>query len=530
MTAGIPYQNPLLGDTMLRSLVATAISAVAILATGCASLPPPEGRTATNAIAGTEGTRLGRAIAPELAAHPDKSGIHPLSLPRDAFAARVALAAAAERSIDVQYYIWHGDQVGYLMFAVLWQAAERGVRVRMLIDDLNTAGLDQTLAALDAHPNIEVRLYNPLTQRSARFLNFLGDFARVNRRMHNKSFTVDNQVSVVGGRNIGNEYFGAGDGMLFADLDVIAIGPVVAAVSGEFDLYWNSPSAYPAADFVGTADADGKAALVEKFAATRADPASADYIESVRTTPIARELVERKLQFEWATAQVVFDSPAKTLDDSERTDILLFPELVRKIGRPEKSFDLITPYFVPGEDGTAALAALAGRGVSVRILTNSLEASDVSAVHAGYAKRRKALLLAGIKLYELKSTAGLSPLEGEGKVGSSASSGLHAKTFAVDRNRVFVGSFNFDQRSALLNTEMGLVIHSATLGGRMAATFDTKVPMDAYEVRFRPGSEELQWIEWTPAGERLHDTEPGAGWWEQFKVKVLSVLPIEWLL
>ena len=505
-------------------------AAAVLLVTGCASLPPLEGRTVTTALSAVPDTRLGRALASELAAHPGRTGVHPLPRPRDAFAARVVLAAAADRSIDVQYYIWHGDQVGYLMFEALWEAAERGVRVRMLLDDMNTAGLDPTLAALDAHPNIEVRLYNPLAVRGARWLNFVGDFARLNRRMHNKSFTVDNQASIVGGRNIGNEYFGAGDGLVFADLDVIAVGAAVPAVSDEFDLYWNSPSAYPAAKLVGAGDAGAADGLKAQFAATRADPGSLAYMEAAKTTPIVRDMLDRGLAWEWVKAHVVNDDPAKTLDTEARKDFLLFPELVRLVGQPESTLDLITPYFVPGKEGTEALADLARRGVAMRILTNSLGASDVSAVHAGYAKRREALLRAGIRLYELKPDAGLDSQEGRATLGSSAASGLHAKTFAVDRRRLFVGSFNFDQRSANLNTEMGLVIESAALAQRMADLFDKQVPLDAYEVRLRPGSDDLQWIERTHSGERVHDEEPGTGWWSRFKVNVLSVLPIEWLL
>src|SRR5262249_27776668 len=209
---------------------ALSAAALALSITGCASLPSLEGRIETSSIADTEGTRLGRAVAPGAAANPGKAGGYPPHAPADALAARVLLAPAAEKSLDVQYYIWHGDQTGYLLFEALWHAAGRGVRVRILLDDVNTAGLDETLAALDAHPNIEVRLYNPLVHRGFRMLNFLTDFTRVNRRMHNKSFTADNQATIVGGRNIGNEYFGAGSEAAFVDLDVIAVGPVVQEV------------------------------------------------------------------------------------------------------------------------------------------------------------------------------------------------------------------------------------------------------------------------------------------------------------
>ncbi len=514
---------------MSRILSFVAV-ALASLITGCASLPSLEGRTVTSALADTAGTMLGRAVAPEVTANPGKTGIHALPEPHDAFAARVLLAGTAEKSLDVQYYIWHGDQVGYLLFEALWQAAERGVRVRLLLDDHNTGGLDPTIAALDAHPNLELRLYNPVVQRDARALNFLTDFTRVNRRMHNKSFTADNQVSVVGGRNIGNEYFGAGSGVGFADLDVVAVGAAVREVSKEFDLYWNSPSAYPAASFVGAPGPDVVANLKARFAAAHADPESVAYVEAVRTTSLVRDLLERQLGLEWTAARLVFDDPAKTLDTTARTDVLLFPELVRTIGRPEKTLDLVSPYFVPGAEGTAALEALAGRGVKVRILTNSLAASDESAVHAGYAKRRQDLLLAGVQLYELKPTAAKEWREINARFGASSSSALHAKTFAVDRGRIFVGSFNFDQRSALLNTEMGLVIESPVLAQRLAAFFDADVPRIAYEVRLAPDGRNLEWIERTASGEMRYDVDPGTSWFLRMGVDMLSILPIEWLL
>jgi len=511
-------------------ILAWAVVAIALLVTGCASLPPLAGRIETLALTDTAGTRLGRAVAPAVAANPGRTGVHPLPDPHDAFAARVLLAGAAEKSLDVQYFIWHGDQVGYLLFEALWQAAGRGVRVRLLLDDLNTGGLDPIIAALDAHPNIEVRLYNPVVIRDNRALNFLTDFTRVNRRMHNKSFTADNQASVVGGRNIGNEYFGAGHGVGFVDLDVLAVGPAMHEVSKEFDVYWNSASAYPAAGFVGTPAPDAAADLEARFAANRADPESVAYLDAVRATPLVRELLDRQLDFEWVTAQVVYDDPAKTLDTSERHDVLLFPELVRKMGRAERTLDLVSPYFVPGDGGTEHLVAAAKEGVSVRILTNSYAASDEKSVHSGYAKRRLDLLQAGVRLYELKPNAAKESRESRTRFGSGSSSGLHAKTFAVDRSRIFVGSFNFDQRSALLNTEMGLVIGSPALATGLARFFDVEVPMLAYEVRLAPDGSNLVWIERTSSGETRQDTEPGTTWATRMGVEMLTILPIEWLL
>ena len=261
----------------MNRILSALLVAVAVVVTGCATLPPPKDRVETTALTDTADTRLGRAVALRVAANPSKTGIHAMPDPRDAFAARVLLAREAEKSLDAQYFIWNGDEVGYLLFQALWQAAERGVRVRLLLDDLNTKGLDSTLAALDAHPNIEVRLYNPVVIRDNRVFNFLTDFTRVNRRMHNKSFTADNQATIVGGRNIADEYFGAGDGITFADLDVLAVGPAVSEVSREFDVYWNSASAYPASGFVGAPAPDAAANLEARFAANRADPGSIAY-------------------------------------------------------------------------------------------------------------------------------------------------------------------------------------------------------------------------------------------------------------
>ncbi len=491
----------------------------------------PADRVASTAIADGHDTRLGRAVAPLLAAAPaGTSGFHALAEPRNAFAARIALATNAERSLDAQYYIWHDDRAGMLLFEALWRAAERGVRVRLLLDDVNTKGLDPVLAALDAHPTLEVRLYNPFIQRSARGLGFLSDFGRLNRRMHNKSFTADNSVTIVGGRNIGDEYFAAGDGDDFADLDVVAIGPVAHETSSQFDLYWNSASAYPAAAFVGAPGSEGTRDLEARFAATQSDPHSVEYLDAVRGSSLVEELRAHRLEIEWASARIVHDDPAKTLDTSDRTDVLLFPELFQALGRPERSLDIVSPYFVPGDAGTAALTELARRGVRVRILTNSLAASDVSVVHAGYTKRRRDLLRAGISLYELKPGVA-APRDSERSGGSSGASGLHAKTYAVDGKKIFVGSFNFDPRSARLNTELGVVIESALFAGRLAGRFDTVIPLRAYEVRLAGDGDGVQWIERSAAGEeKRHDHEPETSALRRLGVQILSILPIESLL
>jgi len=467
-------------------------------------------------------------MQPSVLAHPGKSGIYALPRGRDAFAARGLLAAAAERSLDVQYYIWHGDSVGYLLFESLWQAAERGVRVRLLLDDNNTAGLDASISALDAHDNIEVRLFNPLVYRTVRLTNYVVDFSRVNHRMHNKSFTVDNQATVVGGRNIGDEYFDMGDGVTFADLDVIAVGPITREVSDAFDLYWNSASAWPAQTLLGTAKPEAIEQLKATFAATRADPRVAEYLDALRETQLVTQLREGRLPLDWADVHLVYDDPAKVLDTNIRSDQMLLPRLLDTAGHVGMEFDLISPYFVPMAQGTASLQRLVGQGVKVRVLTNALESTDVAAVHAGYAKRRKDLLRAGIRLYELKRGDAPNPAEST-KTGGSSGASLHAKTFQIDGDRLFVGSFNFDPRSAKLNTEIGLVVDSPVLAQRLKAFLDTALPLHAYEVRLTPGGD-LQWVEGTSDGPRIHDTEPGTSAFRRAEISFLSILPIEWLL
>jgi putative cardiolipin synthase len=486
-----------------------------VLLAGCASLPAGVERMPSGAFADTDGTRLGRAVAPAAAANAGKSGIHPIANSRDAFAARVLLARAAERSLDVQYYIWRDDTTGTLLFQELWEAAERGVRVRLLLDDNSTRGLDEHLSALDAHPRIEVRLFNPYASRGGRLGELLTDFARLNRRMHNKSFTADNQATIVGGRNIGDEYFGAESPVAFSDLDVLAVGAVVKAVSSSFDAYWASESAYPASSLIRAAPA------FEARGTLQQQPEAAKYLEAVRATPLVRELLAGSLPLEWASARIVSDDPSKVLHPPERADLHMLPRLVAALGDPAREIDLISPYFVPAKEGSAALRALAERGVTVRILTNSLAATDVAAVHAGYAKYREELLHSGVRLYELKPTVEQSA---RGVPGGSSDASLHAKTFAVDRSRIFVGSFNLDPRSARLNTEMGVVVESAALARQLSAALDAGLPPNAYEVRLAEGR--LEWLD----GDRRYTSDPGTGFLQRAWIGLLSILPIEWLL
>ena len=518
-------------STAVRTALCRIASAtvLVLLASACAMLPRDVERPVSHALADTAGTRLGRAVSADVATHAGTSGIFALPDPRDAFATRALLTLAAERSLDLQYYIWHDDTTGRLLFYYVWGAAERGVRVRILLDDANTKGLDETIAALDAHPNIEVRLFNPLPNRNLRAADYIFDLGRVNHRMHNKSFSADNQVAVVGGRNVGDEYFGAGDDIGFVDLDVMGVGPVVRDVSREFDLFWNSRYAYPAASVLPAIGADAVARKVAQWTAAREAPDAVRYRDALRNTPIIAKLQAGTLEFEWTTAQVVHDDPQKVdnVDDSD----LLVARVDALMREPMREFDLVSPYFIPGPQGTQRLASMTARGVDVRILTNSWAATDVAPVHAVYSKYRHDLLEAGVHLYELRREGTEDRDDASSRPsGASAATGLHAKTFAVDRRQVFVGSFNFDQRSKRINTEMGIVIDSPALATRLAQMFDERVPQRAYELRLTADREGIEWIERGASGETRYAVEPDSSAPRRLWYRFLSVLPIEWLL
>lgn len=505
------------------------LAAAACLLDGCSTLPSLDNRSTSQALSETDDTEIGSAISAQLAAHPGEAGIYPLFDAQDAFAARVLLTQAAERSLDVQYYIWHQDMSGTLLLKKLYEAADRGVRVRLLLDDNNTRGMDTTLAALDAHPNIEVRLFNPFATRSPRWIGYLTDFSRLNRRMHNKSFTADNQVTIIGGRNIGDEYFGATDGIVFVDLDVMAVGPVVKEVSDDFDRYWSSASSYPVDGILPHTDASQLAELATKATAIEQDPAARAYMEAIEDSDFVHDLVDSRLQLEWSATQMVSDDPAKGLE-RDKGEASITHQLERIIGKPQKSLDLVSAYFVPTKSGVEALTELARKGVKIRILTNSLEATDVSVVHAGYAKWRKELLQSGITLYELRRQPSSTNKKKKGsrKFGRSGAS-LHAKTFSVDNSFVYIGSFNFDPRSARLNTELGFVIENPRLAQDISNAFDERITNESYEVHLTETGE-LYWTEMRDGKTIRHDTEPGTGFWKRTGIGILSLLPFEWML
>jgi cardiolipin synthase C len=415
-------------------------------------------------------------------------------------------------------------------------AAQRGVRVRLLLDDISAAGRDFDLATLASHPNVQVRIFNPFLRRGplgiSRLFEFLGDSERLNRRMHNKLWIADNAVALIGGRNLGDAYFAAQAESAFADLDVLAAGPVVAQASNSFDEYWNSEWAIPIAAFVDIppARSDWDDALAA-FAAQAARFRDTDYARALRSAALGRELREGRLQLAAARASAVADPPGK-LDAAATADAgRLFAALRPLVQSVRHELILVTPYFIPHPRGVDMLCGMVQRGVAVRLLTNSLASTDVPAVHSGYARYRPRLLACGVQIHELRPK-----LTGAVRTRSGLSSGasLHAKAIAVDRRHVVIGSMNLDPRSRLSNTEIAITIDSPELGAQLGTLFDeATAPDQAYRVELsEPGNGEapLRWLGRENEAAVQHTSEPAASWWRRFVSGLLGALAPEELL
>jgi len=512
-----------------RSIQWVGILLVALSLGACGGLPKGGERPPSTAMKNNGGTALAAAVRPRVAAHPGQSGLHTLLDGREALAARMALADAAERSLDIQYYIWNKDMAGKVLLERLLRAANRGVRVRLLLDDIGTMPSDATLLAIDSHPNIEVRMFNPVALRSPRLLGMVADFGRINKRMHNKSFTADGQVAIVGGRNIGDEYFEAHTVMNFADFDVAVIGPVVKEVSDQFDLYWNNQSAIPIAALAR------QNTTPEQFAAQRTaliayqeTAADSAYARSLRDSEFDRQLRNRNVPYYWGRATIVNDHPDKVATSADNTETHLAPQLRAVVAKTKRELFLVSPYFVPGKQGVALLAGVHQRGARVVGITNSLSSTDGLPVHSKYQLYRKPLIEAGVELYEIKPTAGAELRRRFREPAGSSTGGLHAKTFTFDRRIGFIGSYNLDPRSSKLNTEMGVFFNCPALARRLPEKAERDLGRDAYRVEL--AGNRLVWVTLEGNKQVRYDSEPETGLWKRIKVQVISWLPIEWLL
>lgn len=501
-----------------------AVTVAIIAARVLFRLPDISQRLPQAALPADPAALLPARAAEQMAAHPGLSGVVPLVSGHDAFASRLALARMAERSIDAQYYIWHNDTSGQILLKTLYDAAQRGVRVRLLLDD-NGVAMDETLAALNAQENVEIRLFNPSTVRTPKLAGYAFDFMRMNRRMHNKSYIVDGAVAIIGGRNIGDEYFQVGDENYFLDLDVLSVGNVVAETAEVFDRYWNSASVFGVEQIIR-----GKgnlSAFLTQASATESSDRARKLAVQLETSAV--RFRDGAVQPEFTQVELVADDPAKGLGKASR-DRLMVTQLSKIIGGVNQQLELVSAYFVPGREGASFFESLAKQGKSIRVLTNAMNTTDVLVVHAGYAKYRRELLQAGVELFELKLRAGQPTGRKELKPLGLSGAALHAKTFAIDDKRVFIGSFNFDPRSAHLNCEMGFLIDSPTLAADTRQLFDGPLEYAAYRPTLTPKGK-MVWNEAFEDGHtEVHQQEPCAGWVKRIVLTVAGWLPIEWML
>jgi cardiolipin synthase C len=469
-------------------------------------------------------TRLGQFFGPAADQHPGLSGFSLLDHGREAFIVRLALCDLAERSLDMQYYVWDGDTTGRIIIDRVMKAAARGVKVRLLIDDPYYKANDPVIAALDAHADVEIRLFNPFTNRRWSRLDFIRDFRRVNRRMHNKLMVTDNAAAIVGGRNIGDIYYGVNTIANYRDLDVLAGGPVVSDLSRVFDRYWHSRSTVPIAAIVdrvyGAADLD--AILIR----LRDEIAAADY-----PYPIDQDLdnlaargAELRNDLVWAHGQIIADDPDAVARGEDSDQVVTF--IRERVARLRKELLIESPYFVLPAQAQATVKALRERHVRVRVLTNSLASNDMLAAHSGYAKTRRRLLENGMDLYELRPDtdafrSGWSPLSGR------SPAALHTKAMVFDGEAVLIGSFNLDPRSAVINTEASLYIESQALAERLTAYMATGVvPANSYRV-FIDRYSSIIWETVMDGHTVRHRDEPGTGFRRRFVANLLKLLPID---
>jgi putative cardiolipin synthase len=516
------------------------VALAAALLAGCATLAPPGAdypRVATHALApAANDTRLGKLTSQWSAAHDGLSGFRLLPGGIDSFTLRAEMADAAERTLDAQYFILHGDDTGRLFASRLLAAADRGVRVRLLLDDANTVGGDDDIVALAAHPNIELRLFNPFRIRPdlqllRPFELLLGGFERLDYRMHNKLLVTDNAIAVAGGRNIGDEYFAANRSFEFGDFDVFVAGPAVQRLSTSFDAYWNSKLAVPV-KALSTITPAALERYRQKLDAHRTKMAQSDYERGVRAGNPLATIVAGTSPLVWARSEVLYDSPDKqAVEGGDAYGHLLRERLMEACRATRRELVIVTPYLVPGRDQLDLLYDLRAHGVAVRILTNSLASTDVPLVHAGYRKLRVPLLEHGIQLYEVKPQLG-RPRVGRTTIVRDPAGRftLHAKVFVFDRARLFVGSANFDMRSFHLNTEVGLIIDSPALAQQAVTRFEAiTVAANSYRLVLGEhfGDPVVRWVTENDGRKVTLTAEPGGTFWREFLVGAVSILPID---
>ena len=489
---------------------------------GCASLPRHVEKFPSHALRDPLSTRLGRLVARSAARHPPgDSGLRLLASGEEAFDSLIALADSAQRTLDLQYYIIDDDESSRVVLEHVRMAAERGVRVRVLVDDFNTAGQDTRFMRLGELPNIEVRVFNPFPggrfSMWSRFLFSAADIARINHRMHDKLFVADNSIAVTGGRNIGDEYFTLNRKYNFVDLDVIAAGPIVSQLSDSFDRFWNSRYSYPISSIDPLVPAGG----VPKLNSAGTGPEGGQFLR--------REIHAGRLRLDWVPATVLADRPVKIASETSPAEQKTIANNVAALIRSaKKDVLIISPYFVPGRRGVALMRSLVARGVHIHILTNSLATTDAPIVDIGYARYRKPLLKMGVDLRELRPKIGGARPRFH-RFGASTAS-LHAKAIVIDNETVFIGSMNMDARSAHTNTELGIVFKSAQIAAQVTALFEDIAKYGCYHLKLIPGTNKIEWIGKGPGAERVWYHDPETTFLQRLGLELLSPFAPEQLL
>lgn len=496
---------------------------IALFLASCATGPGEYTKTVTRSLENTGGTFLA-GVGPRAGDPQDgRTGIKLVSDGPESLALRVAIADKAERTIDAQYYLLHNDETGHLYANSLVQAAERGVRVRLLLDDMDVAQYDAMSAALDKHPNIEIRLFNPFKRGAGRNVTALFEFSRVTRRMHNKSMTGDGVVSLIGGRNIGNEYFAAREDNNYNDLDVLAVGPVALEVSRTFDEYWNSPYAVPASAVVQDKRQELNLDEAKSRLSALAEVAAQSSFGTSLTHDARKRFATSGIDLTWVPAKLIADPPEKAAGEANASN-LVAAKMLPYLDSATSNLYVSSAYFVPRRRGVEYLSAMSGRGVDVNILTNSMDSTDVLPVYGKYATARTELLTAGVNLYELRPDAERADRERLG-LGRSQSS-LHTKAFILDEHYLFVGSFNWDPRSVWLNNEMGVLIESPELSREWLIIFKEHLRRNTYKLQLDDGGG-IDWLAWREEDDVnvLYRTEPSSSGWRVFQSRLFGILP-----
>ena len=524
----------------LRRLAPCVALVLAILG-GCASLPPGSSypKTPSVSLPDPQTTRFGRQFGDAAAQNPGRSGFRIFNVGIDGFLLRLEMINAAERTLDLQYYIFRGDESGVLITDALLRAADRGVRVRVLVDEGDHVPGDEQLFRLAAHAGTEVRVFNPWRYRGhssvIRGLEFIVSHSRLDYRMHNKLFVADGSVGLLGGRNIGDQYFQVDPQSQFADDDVFAAGPVTRDLSSEFDAYWNSALAIPTEALEHRKTSTVASAHYRPTQAPKFKSAGLSYTEKLATGEPLAGLMSGALPLIWADAQFVSDAPdkGKLAAAEPRVGNLMYKPVAEMARRVKSELIIVSPYFVPSKDELKLLKSHCQHGIGVHALTNSLESNPETAAHAGYMHYRGELLREGVQLHEVRSKLGNSRGSGQSaRVSSYGNYALHAKFYVMDTRELFIGSMNFDARSRQLNTEDGLIIHNSELAQQEAHRFQAmSQPENAYSVELRPIKEgdrpRLVWHTVENGQPVDYYREPARSSWQRAKARLLSWLPLD---